>query len=190
MQQQFYSNHTAALLLPELICGFGVCVSTKTAWREHFKRSLQQVDWGPVGGCVSPQELYHSRREHSLQTIQWLGQMLWLNGLVIHYRRGEMKENRGSKYVLCCSVFLYFSWRGRQSRRIRLPEKTLDNVASQLQSSSHSSCLTRLVISCFFFADCTSLAWEMSWETESKERDARCMWSPTYQQAAGDCVLP
>lgn len=35
--------------------------------------------------------------------------------------------------------------------------------------------LALLSVGCFFFADCTSLAWEMSWETESKERYARCM---------------
>lgn len=56
-----------------------------------------------------------------------------------------------SKYILCSSVFLCFSGRGRRSSCTRLPAKTLGNVASQLQCSSHSSRLTRPVISRLLF---------------------------------------
>lgn len=186
MQQQFNSSHTVSPLPPDLICGHGVCVSTETAWREHFKRSLQQGDWG----CVSPQELYHSRREHSLQTVQW--QKLWLNGLVIHYRRDEMKEKWGTKYMLCSPVFLCFSWRGCRTRRILLPVKTLGNVASQLQGSSHSSRLTRPVISWLLFL-CRLYLFSLGDVVGNRiqVKNTHCMWSHiATQRAAGDRVLP
>lgn len=42
-----------------------------------------------------------------------------------------------------------------------------------------------LPVGCFFFAD--SLARVMSWETESKEREAHCMWSLIPAGCRGSC---
>lgn len=124
----------------------------------------------------------------SLQTdsVHSFGQMMRLNWTSHSLQKGW---NEGSKYMLCSSVFLYFSRRERQSRHIRLPVKTLVNVASQMHGSSHSSRLNRIVISwLLFLCRLYHLAWEMTWETESKERNALCMWSHTPAGCRGSCL--